>query len=288
MLNAMLEPVTTQNTNKNTSEKVGEQLNKPISAIKPIIEAIIFASEQPVSLSYLHGLLQAEQTEDESIERNDVRAVLEELQQELKEQNRGIELLELASGYQYRVKTEFSSWLSKIWEERPPRYSRALLETLALIIYRQPVTRAEIEEVRGVAVSSHIIRTLLDREWVKIIGYKDVPGKPALFATTKQFLDYFNLKSLKDLPPLEALVNLDEAGEQLEMNLQQEAKNIPELCAESESESGFVQLEQALENELDGIELESNMQNESELTQAEPALEGYYSEQEFESEKEPR
>ena len=187
-----------------------------LEKIKPTIEAIIFASDQPTSLSYLHGLLLAD---DEAIERDDIRAALAQLQQEC--EHRGIELLDLASGYQYRVRTEFSSWLAKLWQERPPRYSRALLETLALIIYRQPVTRAEIEEVRGVAVSSHIIRTLLEREWIKVIGYKDVPGKPALFATTKQLLDYFNLKSLKDLPPLEALINLDEAGEQLEISLQQ-------------------------------------------------------------------
>lgn len=203
-----------------------------IEKIKPILEAIIFAADQPSSVSYLHGLLQAE---DESIERDDVRAALAQLQQE--SEQRGIELLELASGYQYRVRTEFSSWLSKLWEERPPRYSRALLETLALIIYRQPVTRAEIEEVRGVAVSSHIIRTLLEREWIKIIGYKDVPGKPALFATTKQLLDYFNLKSLRDLPPLEALVNLDEAGEQLEISLQENANNQPESQSENQLEN---------------------------------------------------
>ena len=190
-----------------------------IEKIKPIVEAILFASDQPVSMSYLHSLLQ---TEDESIEREELREALVLLQQENESQHRGIELLELASGYQYRVRTEFSAWLGKLWQERPPRYSRALLETLALVIYRQPVTRAEIEEVRGVAVSSHIIRTLIEREWIKVIGYKDVPGKPALFVTTKQLLDYFNLKSLRDLPPLEALVNLDEAGEQLELSLKQE------------------------------------------------------------------
>lgn len=239
-----------------------------IEKIKPIIEAIIFAADQPSSVSYLHGLLQAE---DENIERDDVRAALAQLQQE--SEQRGIELLELASGYQYRVRTEFSSWLSKLWEERPPRYSRALLETLALIIYRQPVTRAEIEEVRGVAVSSHIIRTLLEREWVKIIGYKDVPGKPALFATTKQLLDYFNLKSLKDLPPLEALVNLDEAGEQLEISLQENAENHPESQLESQLENQKAQEApelEALTHEQESLDVESQDSSAAQEEASEP------------------
>lgn len=168
------------------------------SSVIGIIEAVIFASEQPVSLNYLHGLLQSEYPD---ITREEVHAVLLQLQQAC--ESRSIELLELASGYQYRVKTNFSVWLLKLLEERPPRYSRAFLETLALIVYRQPITRAEIEEIRGVAVNANIIRTLIEHEWVKVVGHKEVPGRPALLATSKYFLDYFNLKSLKDLPPLE-------------------------------------------------------------------------------------
>lgn len=168
------------------------------SSIIGIIEAVIFASEQPVPLSYLHGLLQADYTD---ITREQVQEAVLQLQQAC--ESRSIELLSLASGYQYRVKTSFSSWLLKLLEERPPRYSRAFLETLALIVYRQPITRAEIEEIRGVAVSSTIIRTLIEHEWVKVVGHKEVPGRPALLATSKYFLDYFNLNSLKDLPPLE-------------------------------------------------------------------------------------
>lgn len=216
--------------------------------IKPILEAIIFASDQPVSLSYLHDLLSAE---DEAVSRDDVREALCVLKTE--SEARSVELLELASGFQYRVKTEFSPWLSRLWEEKPPRYTRALLETLSLIVYRQPITRAEIEEVRGVAVSANIIRTLIEREWVKIVGYKDVPGKPALLATTKQFLDYFNLKSLRDLPPLESLVNLDEAGEQLEIALSQQSST--EVMAVADHIETEFEPEAGLETQSEAVAL---------------------------------
>lgn len=184
----------------------------------PIIEAIIFASQEPVSLGQLEQMLQEEG--EPGIDRVLLKEMITQLQAAC--EHRAIDLVEVASGYQYRVKPNFAPWLAKLTEERPARYSRALLETLALIVYRQPVTRAEIEEVRGVAVSSHILRALLDREWVKIVGHKDVPGKPALLATTKSFLDYFNLKSLRDLPPLEEFINLENAGEQLELLLNEE------------------------------------------------------------------
>ena len=190
------------------------ELRESIERHLPIIEAIIFASQQPVSLGQLELMLQEE---GQVIDRTVLKEALVMLQAAC--ETRSIDLVEVASGYQYRVKPEFAPWLAKLTEERPQRYSRALLETLALIVYRQPVTRAEIEEVRGVAVSSHILRTLIDREWVKVVGHKDVPGKPALLATTRAFLDYFNLKSLRELPPLEAFINLENAGEQLELLL---------------------------------------------------------------------
>lgn len=189
-------------------------MNEQVERWLPIIEAVIFASQQPVSLGQLELILQEEGQEFDRVALKEALTMLESASE-----SRAIALVELASGYQYRVKPEFAPWLAKLTEERPQRYSRALLETLALIIYRQPVTRAEIEEVRGVAVSSHILRTLIDREWVKVVGHKDVPGKPALLATTRAFLDYFNLKSLRELPPLEAFINLDNAGEQLELLL---------------------------------------------------------------------
>ena len=120
-----------------------------------------------------------------------------------------VELREVASGYRLQIREKFSPWVGRLWEERPQRYSRAMLETMALIAYRQPITRGEIEDVRGVAVNSHIVKTLLEREWIRIVGYRDVPGKPAMFATTKVFLDHFNLKNLDDLPPLAELREME-------------------------------------------------------------------------------
>jgi segregation and condensation protein B len=131
--------------------------------------------------------------------------------------DRGFELKEVASGFRFQVKQELSEWIAKLWEERPPRYTRALLETLALIAYRQPITRGDIEEIRGVGVSSNIVRTLLDREWIRVVGHRDVPGRPAMFATTKQFLDYFNLKSLQDLPPLSEIKDLAVADPEFDL-----------------------------------------------------------------------
>ena len=122
---------------------------------------------------------------------------------------RAFELREVASGYRLQIREKFSPWVGRLWEERPQRYSRAMLETMALIAYRQPITRGEIEDVRGVAVNSHIVKTLLEREWIRIVGYRDVPGKPAMFATTKVFLDHFNLKNLDDLPPLAELREME-------------------------------------------------------------------------------
>jgi segregation and condensation protein B len=134
------------------------------------------------------------------VERATVKKALDALASDY--EGRGIELREVASGYRVQIKRSMSDWLMPLWEERAPRYTRALLETLALIAYRQPITRGEIEEVRGVVVSTNIIRTLLERNWVRVVGYRDVPGKPAMLGTTREFLDYFGLKKLEDLPPL--------------------------------------------------------------------------------------
>jgi len=180
----------------------------------PVVEAMIFASPQPLSLTRIEQLFQRS---GYFVDRAVLKSCIESLQQAC--DARAIELMEVASGFEYRVKTAFSPWLVHMTEERPQRYSRALLETLALIVYRQPITRAEIEEVRGVAVSSTILRTLLEREWIKEVGYKDVPGRPMLFATTRLFLDYFGLKNLCDLPPLEDFTHLDDVGTQLEKML---------------------------------------------------------------------
>jgi len=171
--------------------------------IKMIIEAALLVAGQPLTLKCLQDLF-----EDEA------RPAVAELQQVLVElqaeySGKGMEVKELASGFCIQARVELAPWLKKLWEEKPGRYSRALLETLALIAYRQPITRGEIEAVRGVAVSSNIIRTLLEREWIHIVGHREVPGKPSLYATTKQFLDNFNLTKLDELPPLAELPNLD-------------------------------------------------------------------------------
>lgn len=165
--------------------------------LKNIVEGLIMAAGEPLSVEEIFRILQSN---DETLEIKTVREIINELVQDYN--NRSLELREVASGWRFQVRHELSPWIAKLWEARPPRYSRAFLETLALIAYRQPITRAEIEEVRGVSVGTNIVKTLLEHEWVRVAGYKEVPGRPALYITTKKFLDHFNLKSLQDLPPL--------------------------------------------------------------------------------------
>jgi segregation and condensation protein B len=176
---------------------------------KYILEAALFAAHHPLPLSQLQQLF----AEVEPLEGEALQRLLEELRQDYAE--RGVELVEVASGYRFQVRRALHPFVAKLWTERQARYSRALLETLALIAYRQPITRAEIEQIRGVAVSTNTIRTLEEREWIRVVGYRDVPGKPALFGTTKQFLDYFNLKSLDQMPPLSELRDLEELTPEL-------------------------------------------------------------------------
>jgi segregation and condensation protein B len=178
--------------------------------LKKIVEGALFAAGQPLNLEQI-GLLfdEAERPDNDAL-----RTALAALVQDY--DGRGIELKEVASGFRFQVRPETGPWVSRLWEEKPARYSRALLETLALIAYRQPITRSEIEEIRGVSVSSHIIKTLLEREWVRVAGHRDVPGRPALFATTRDFLDSFNLKSLAELPSLSEIRDLEKINEELE------------------------------------------------------------------------
>ena len=178
--------------------------------LKQIIEGAILAAEQPLSVDQLMQLF-----EKDVPERADVRAVLKEIAEDC--EDRGYELKQVASGYRFQVRGQFSEWVSRLWKEKPPRYSRALLETLALVAYKQPITRGDIEEIRGVAVSTNIMRTLIEREWVRVVGHRDVPGHPALYATTKTFLDYFNLRSLDELPSLAEIRDLTSGVEELEM-----------------------------------------------------------------------
>ena len=176
-----------------------------------IVEGLLLAAGRPLTLDNIIQVF----SDDEKPDRKELKAVMDSIAEECND--RGFELVEVASGFRFQVKQDLSEWVAKLWEERPPRYTRALLETLALVAYRQPITRGDIEEIRGVAVSSNIIRTLMDREWVRVVGHRDVPGRPAMFATTKQFLDYFNLKSLQDLPPLSEIKDLEKINRQSDL-----------------------------------------------------------------------
>ena len=199
--------------------------------LQSIIEAALLAAGRPLSLDELLALFDV----TDLPERQAIRAALKTLAEEY--QGRGIELLEVGSGFRIQVRPEFAPWISRLWAERPARYSRALMETLALIAYRQPVTRGEIEEVRGVSVSSNIIKTLLEREWVRVVGHRDVPGKPSLYATTKGFLDYFNLKSLSELPTLAEIRDLDSINRELDLELPGTAAHTTSEPAALDSES---------------------------------------------------
>ncbi len=168
--------------------------------LKHILEAAMLSAGRPLDLDTLAGLFDEHARPD----RPALVAALAEL--EVDYQSRPLQLKQVASGYRFQVREGYSPWISRLFEERPGRYSRAFLETLAIIAYRQPATRGEIEDIRGVAVSSGIIKTLLERDWIHAVGHKDVPGRPALFATTRHFLDYFNLTSLTDLPPLQDFI----------------------------------------------------------------------------------
>lgn len=189
-----------------------EQLLK----VQAIVEAALLAAGKPLTLDQLLELFPDEERPAKKVMEH-VMALLEGACE-----GRGFELRKVASGFRLQVREEYAPWVARLFEEKPPRYSRALLETLALIAYRQPITRGEIEDIRGVAVSSNIVRTLLEREWVRVVGHRDVPGRPAMYATTRQFLDYFNLTGLDQLPPLSEIRDLEEIGREIEKNMQAE------------------------------------------------------------------
>jgi len=174
-----------------------------------IIEGALMSSSKPLGLNQLKSIFE----ESARPETKEIRQALLSLQQHYA--GRGVELVEVASGWRFQVPEDIATWVKRLWEEKPPRYSRALLETMALIAYRQPITRGEIEDVRGVAVSSNIIRTLLEREWIRILGHKEVPGRPVMYGTTKTFLDDFNLKTLEQLPSLLELKDLGYAENEI-------------------------------------------------------------------------
>lgn len=245
-----------------------------------LLEAWLLASGRPLSLERLGELFEdAERPEPEQL-----REALDVLRQSC--EGRAFELKEVASGYRLQIREKFSPWVGRLWEERPQRYSRAMLETLALIAYRQPITRGEIEDVRGVAVNSQIVKTLLERDWIRVVGYRDVPGRPAMFATTRVFLDYFNLKSLEQLPPLAVLRELEPEPE---LALDEEAPvpaalqarvdaELGEMSGEPREETSFRsllveldQMEQGLKTDFDDLSEESAETDES---QAQGELQG--------------
>ncbi len=189
--------------------------------IKHFIEAALLAAGRPLNIDQLKGLFDQRMAPEKA----EIRKAIETLNIEY--EDRGIVISEVASGFRMQVKAAMADRLQKLWEERPPRYSRALFETLALIAYRQPITRGDIEDIRGVSVSSNIVRQLLERDWVRVVGHRDVPGRPAMFGTTKGFLDYFGLKKLDDLPPLADLSDWESLRVQL---------NLPDV--EDPSENG--------------------------------------------------
>jgi len=193
-----------------------------ISKLKNILEAILLAADRVLTVVQFEALFELD---EERPTRDEIRKALHEMAEDYA--TRGYELKQVASGFRLQVKQEYAIWVGRLWEEKPARYTRALLETMALIAYRQPITRGEIEEVRGVSVSSNIVKTLLERNWIKVLGHKDVPGRPTLYGTTKEFLDYFNLKSLDQLPTLAEIKDLDSIHPELALD-EDSAENTPD------------------------------------------------------------
>lgn len=208
-------------------------MNDVDNKVKMIIEGLLLAAGRPLTLESIAAVF----NEEERPENEELLGVLARIDEECGD--RGFELTKVASGYRFQVKQELAEWVGKLWEERPPRYTRALLETLALVAYRQPITRGDIEEIRGVAVSSNIIRTLLDREWIRVVGQRDVPGRPSMFATTKQFLDYFNLESLQQLPALSEIRDIDGGAKDLGFESELAAARVLEMPENAEDDSSL-------------------------------------------------
>ena len=220
--------------------------------LKMVVEGLLLAAGRPLTIDNIASVFDKKERPD----RQELKVVMQVISEECND--RGFELTEVASGYRFQVKQELSEWIGRLWEEKSPRYTRALLETLSLIVYRQPITRGDIEEIRGVGVSPNIIRTLLDREWVRVVGHRDVPGRPAMFATTKQFLDYFNLKSLQELPPLAEIKDLGKSEQELDLEDDFTARVSLELPEEAIDESSYertVATEAELLAEREAVEL---------------------------------
>ncbi|RKZ66055.1 MAG: SMC-Scp complex subunit ScpB [Gammaproteobacteria bacterium] len=234
--------------------------------LKNIIEAALMVSEKPVSVSQLLAIFEKE---TDRPERADIKTAIEQIMQDY--EGRGIELKEVSSGYRVQVNGDYADWINHLFDDRPPRYSRALLETLAIIAYRQPVTRAEIEEIRGVSVSSNIIRTLQERSWIRVVGQRDIPGKPELLATTKEFLDYFNLKKLSELPSLSEIKDFDQINPDLFEELEKEARN--EVARNDLAKNELARAEMAgqqIEPDEQAVNSEDETSSETEELEEEP------------------
>ena len=212
-----------------------------------ILEGALLAAGEPLSVQRMALLFE----ESERPSNEDIRAAIKSVEERC--EDRGYELVQVASGYRFQVRQDLATWVGRLWQERPARYSRALMETLSLIAYRQPITRGEIEEIRGVAVSTNIIKTLLEREWVRVVGHRDVPGRPAMYATTRQFLDYFNLKSLDQLPPLAEIKELDNLTGELALEKPEvaEGDEPDEAGLDSEAEHIGTSADEAAESETE-------------------------------------
>ena len=253
--------------------------------LKNIVEGFLFASDKALNVDNILKMF----PEGEQPEKSEIVEAIEKIESDY--ESRGVELKKVSTGYRFQVKEEYTQWVSRLWEERPQKYTRALLETLALIVYRQPITRGEIEEIRGVSVSTNIIRTLQEREWVKIVGQRDVPGRPSLLASTKQFLDYFNLQSLEDLPPLSEIKDLDAIAIELDpeqnaallsaiKDMQEENKN-SEAAAEKNKEeisSDETVDENQASSEVESVEtisaeLDAVLEEEDKIERAEEVIE---------------
>ena len=218
---------------EDTQNNESNQARQSNLETKQIIEGLLMAAGKPLPINKIAEVF----TDRERPETEELKAALKEIAQDCA--SRGFELKQVASGYRFQVKQQYSEWVGKLWEEKPQRYSRALLETISIIAYRQPITRGEIEKIRGVAVSTNIIRTLMERDWVRVVGHRDVPGKPAMYATTREFLDYFNLKSLEELPTLSEVKELEDLEPELSLEEESPESRVLEFPSAEDMEEEF-------------------------------------------------
>lgn len=230
----------------------------PSDNLKQIIEGALLAAGKPLGLDAMLNLFDGVEQPDKAA----LRDVLQELAADY--DGRGIEIRQVSSGWRIQVRAECSPWISRLWDEKPGRYSRALMETLALIAYRQPITRGEIEEIRGVSVSTHIIKTLLEREWVRVVGQRDVPGRPSLYSTTREFLDYFNLKSLDELPTLSEIRDLDEINRELDLVEQGSDQKVQEEAQAEATDEAVIDASGSQNDEQPSITEEKAIEPQSE------------------------